>query len=68
VVVGAGGVAVLVGVLVGVLGTDVEAAVGVVADEVLGVELLLLPHPARSAPESSETANSGDRLPIIGPP
>jgi hypothetical protein len=42
----------------------VEVAVGVV---LLVVELLL-PQPARSAPQSSATASSGDRLPIISPP
>jgi hypothetical protein len=49
-----------------VLGVDAVVAAGV---ELLGVELPpLLPHPAKSAPESSATASSGDRFPIIGPP
>jgi hypothetical protein len=44
-------------------------AAGVDVLELLGVELPpLLPHPAKSAPQSSATASSGDRFPIIGPP
>jgi len=56
-------------VLACVLGVDAVVAAGVDVLELLEVELLpLLPHPAKSAPESSATASSGDRLPIIGPP
>ena len=72
--------AALTGLLGAVLVEDVEgvdvvdAAAGllevvvVVAVEPLVVELLLLPQPATSAPQSSALASSEDRLAIIGPP
>lgn len=57
---------------VDVEGADVVAAVVVAPDAVdvepLVVELLLLPQPATSTPQSSALASSEDRLPIIGPP
>ncbi|MGO9320284.1 MAG: hypothetical protein ACLQBY_05730 [Solirubrobacteraceae bacterium] len=70
--------AALTGLLGAVLVEDVEgvdvvaAAAGLleveVAVEPLVVELLLLPQPATSAPQSSALASSEDRLAIIGPP
>jgi hypothetical protein len=61
----------VVAVLACVLAVDAVVAAVVAAGvdvlELLEVELLL-PHPAKSAPESSATASNGDRLPIIGPP
>jgi hypothetical protein len=50
-------------------GLLVEVVPGVLAAvELLVVELLLLPHPATNAPQSSAATSNGDRLPIIGPP
>jgi hypothetical protein len=57
--------------LVDVEGVDVVAAAAlleVVAVVPLVAELLLLPQPAMSAPQTSAPASSGDRLAIIGPP
>ncbi|MGP0101624.1 MAG: hypothetical protein ACLPUT_08395 [Solirubrobacteraceae bacterium] len=61
------GEAEVVAVLAWVLGADVVVA-AVLAVEPLELELLLLPHPATSAPQSSAAASNWDRLPIIGPP